>query len=31
MSGRDLAIRIIVALIMVALIMYVGSHMKVLV
>lgn len=31
MSGRDLAIRIIVALIAVALIMYVGSHMVVLV
>lgn len=31
MSGRDLAIRIAVAIIAVALIIYVGTHMKVLV
>lgn len=31
MSGRDLAIRLATALIVVALIIYVGSHMKVLV
>jgi hypothetical protein len=30
-SGRDLAIRIAAALVVVALIMYVGSHMVVLV